>query len=82
MRELTRQDRTILQALGEVGNMGSAHTAARLARIKTYSPAETAARHCIKLTKLGLAEKKGTRMFPSWRISDAGRALLQEARDA
>lgn len=31
------------------------------------SPRETAAKFCIQLVKLGLAEKAGTQRFPMWR---------------
>ncbi len=40
---------------------------ARKAGIYTTSPRETAAKFCIQLVKLGLAEKGGTPMFPRWR---------------
>jgi hypothetical protein len=40
---------------------------ARRAGIYTTSPSETAAKFCIQLVKLGMAEKGGSRMFPKWR---------------
>ena len=40
---------------------------ARKAGVRTISSSETAAKFCIQLVKLGLAEKGGTRMFPLWR---------------
>ena len=45
----------------------SAHLIAGEAGIRTYSGAETAAKYAIQLTKLGLAEKGGTRRHPTWR---------------
>jgi len=40
---------------------------AQAAGITTTSPGETAAKFCIQLVKLGLAEKGGSPMFPEWR---------------
>lgn len=77
--KLTPLDRAVLSALDYTPLR--AHLIARMAKIHTMSPSETAARHCIKLTKAGLAEKIGTRMFPSWRITEAGRALLSTGAD-
>lgn len=49
---------------------------ARRAGIRTSSPTETVSKFCIQLTKLGLAEKSGSRMFPKWRrVSPQGGRL-------
>jgi hypothetical protein len=40
------------------------------ADLRTMSNRETAAKFCIILTKLGLAERGGTRTFPLWRKKD------------
>lgn len=77
--KLTEQDRVVLSALGE--SPASSGLIARAAKIRTSSPGETAARHCIKLTKVGLAVKSGTRTFPAWAITPAGRAALQEGKE-
>lgn len=37
------------------------------AGINTYSPRETAAKYCIQLVKLGLAEEGGAPHYPKWR---------------
>lgn len=78
MREtpkLTKQDIVVLRAIHEAG-CDTPGIIARIADIRTSSPRETAARHCIKLTKLGLAQKAGTAMFPEWQITEAGRRAL------
>ncbi len=76
--KLTQQDRDVLSALEMCGREASAGIVAAKAWLRTSSPRETAARHLIKLTKLGLAEKTGTRMFPTWRITEAGRQAIKE----
>lgn len=78
--KLSKQDWRVLRALDQVGRYTPAHPTwvGGAAQIRTYSVRETAARHLIKLTKLGLAEKRGTRMFPSWIITEAGRQALKE----
>jgi len=40
---------------------------AHRAKITTISPTETAAKICRQLTKMGLAEECGSRMYPTWR---------------
>lgn len=74
---LTRQDRKVLQALADVPLKPG--IIAQRAGIRTYSPRETASRHCIRLVGLGLAEKTGTAMFPEWKLTEQGRAALSEA---
>ena len=74
--KLTAQDRKVLAALDRHSG-ASSYAIAQGAGIRTMSPKETAARHLIKLTKEGLAEQTGTRMFPSWRITEAGRQSLK-----
>ena len=74
--KLTAQDRKVLAALDRHSG-ASSYAIAQGAGIRTVSPKETAARHLIKLTKEGLAEQTGTRMFPSWRITEAGRQALK-----
>jgi hypothetical protein len=65
----------VLSAIKD-GAARSANRVAIEAKVGTQSPAETAARYLIALTKMGLTSKEGTRMFPKWRITDAGRTLL------
>ncbi|MBA8846208.1 putative ArsR family transcriptional regulator [Ochrobactrum sp. RH1CCR137] len=74
--KLTAQDRKVLAALDRHSG-GTSYAIAKGAGIHTSSPSETAARHLIKLTKEGMAEHTGTRMFPSWRITEAGRQVLK-----
>lgn len=77
--KLTEQDQYVLLCLDMYKpNSVSARRIAHNSRIRTSSPSETAARHLIKLTKLGLAEKTGTRVFPEWRITTAGLSALKE----
>jgi hypothetical protein len=74
---LTRQDHHILEVLG----WHLARTAsgiAALASLEMQSSSKTAARHLTKLTTLGLAEQTGTRLFPTWVITDRGRLALAE----
>lgn len=73
---LTRQDMKVLAALQDVPLRPT--IIALNAGIRTMSPRETAARHCIKLVRLGFAEKVGKPMFPEWKLSEAGRAALSE----
>ena len=40
---------------------------ARRAKITTVSPRETASKFGIQLTKLGKAERGGSKQFPQWR---------------
>lgn len=77
--KLTKQDVVILRALDQFACGASSREIADSAGIRTTSPTETAARHLIKLAKLGLSEKVGTRMFPMWRVTAAGH---REARQA
>lgn len=75
--KLTDWQKRVLETLERYGCQQPGMVAAR-AFIRTSSPRETAARHCINLVKLGLAEKKGTRMYPEWQITEAGRAILSD----
>lgn len=74
----TKTDLAILQTLGGYHHAVYPGILARDHGIRTTSPRETAARHLIKLTKLGLAEWSGTRMWPKWRITEAGRKALSD----
>lgn len=74
--KLTEQDAKILAALKPFRGGVSSYRVGIEAKIRTSSIGETTARHLIKLTKLGLAAQTGTRMFPTWEITDAGRAAL------
>ena len=76
--EPTKADRAILAALDKYPDGVMPGILARDHGIRTMSPRETASRHLIKLTKLGLAEKDGTRVWPRWRITEAGRKALSE----
>lgn len=77
--KLTKQDREVLTSLDMYGSDSvSPRRVAAKSGIRTSSPGETAARHLIKLTKLGLADKTGSRMFPEWRINEAGRQALNQ----
>jgi hypothetical protein len=76
---LTKQDLVILRAL-DAFIRASSREIARRADLQTSSPTETAARHLIRATKLGLAEQVGTRMFPLWRITPAGRSALDQRK--
>lgn len=78
--KLTELDLSVLVALQKIGTPETSGTIARQAGIRTMSPRETAARHCIRLTKSGLALKSGTRMFPKWEITYEGRAALSELK--
>lgn len=74
---LTRQDHHILEVLG----WHLARTAsgiAALASLEAQASSKAAARHLTKLTALGLAEQTGTRLFPTWVITDRGRLDLAE----
>ena len=62
---LTDRQRQVYDALTH--DWLSALEIADKAQIKTYSGRETAAKFAIQLTKLGLAEKGGTRSQPVWR---------------
>lgn len=79
--KLTAQDRRVLRALS-ICSPATSRVVASEANIRTSSPSETAARHLIRLTNLGLAEKKGTCMFPHWIILEAGRAALEKETQA
>lgn len=63
--KLTLRQRQVYDAL--TNNFKSGSQIAQDAKIFTYSPAETASKFAIQLTKLGLAEKGGTRSAPRWR---------------
>ncbi len=80
MAKITPQDTRIPCALGGLVE-GFSSAVARQANITTMWPSETAGRHLIKLTKLGLAEQIGTRALPAWHITPAGRAALMEGKD-
>ena len=62
---LTFRQSQILNGLTD--EFASAGVVARRAGIHTISPSETAAKFCIQLVKLGLAEKGGERQYPMWR---------------
>jgi hypothetical protein len=78
MSALTKQDVRILQTLIYIGGAESPGIIAAKAGLRTSSPRETAARHCIKLTKLGYAFKSGSPMFPKWEATFDGRALIAQ----
>lgn len=67
--KLTDRQRQVLNALTE--EFEHPGRIAGRAQIYTCSPGETAAKYCIQLTKLGLAEKGGKKMFPKWRKASA-----------
>ena len=74
---LTEMDLSTLVAILSFGSEGATSgQVAGKARFRTMSPRETAARHCIRLVAAGYAKRGGTRMFPKWRITPAGRAAL------
>lgn len=77
--KLTEQDLFVLEALS-ICTPATSGVVATEARIRTSSPSETAARHLIKLTKMGMADKQGTRSFPHWTITPACRAALEASR--
>jgi len=77
-KTLTSQDRAVLEALSKYPDGARSYAVAQKAGIRTSSPRETAGRHLIKITKLGLADSIGTRMFPVWRITEAGRTALAQ----
>ena len=74
--KLTKQDIVVLAALVKAGGPETPGRLASNAALRTSSPRETAARHLIKLTKMGLAFKSGTAMFPKWEATFEGRAAL------
>lgn len=79
----TAMDMTTLNALSLLSSEGSAegftHDAVGLrAGFRNFSPSETAARHLIRLSHMGLVERKGTRSYPSWFITESGKALIGE----
>ena len=63
--KLTDRQRQVHEVLTH--DWKSASQISQDAGISTYSSAETAAKFAIQLTKLGLAEKGGTRSAPLWR---------------
>lgn len=63
--KLTTREQQVYDALTNKPQCAS--QIARAAFVSTSSPSETAASFCIKLVAKGLAEKCGTRRFPSWR---------------
>lgn len=77
--KLTTQDRRVLRALS-ICSPATSRVVASEANIRTSSPSETAARHLIRLTTLGLAEKQGTRMYPCWIVTSAGRQALATSK--
>jgi hypothetical protein len=62
--KITPRERDIYNVLSDVP-LSSSEIAQRVG-ICWVSPSEAAARHCISLTKKGLAVKRGSRMFPKW----------------
>lgn len=79
-KSLTKQDLVVLTALAKIDRPQDPSDLARLAGIRTSSPRETAARHCIKLTGLGLAFKSGSRAYPKWEATFDGRAVIAELK--
>lgn len=71
--KLTPREQQILAAL--TSEPSCSWEIARRAGIHTMSRGETAAKFCISLTKKGLAEKHGTRMFPKWTVRSVTVAL-------
>ena len=75
--KLTPMQRATLERLAMERDFKPAMGIAYKWGIRRSSPTETVAKFLIQLTKLGLAEKGGTRVSPVWRITDAGRTALQ-----
>lgn len=62
---LTERQQQVLSALTDA--FEGPRIIANRAKITTSSPGETAAKFCIQLVALGLAEKGGSPQFPKWR---------------
>lgn len=62
---LTQRQQQVYDALTDAFSNG--YRIAERAGITTSSPRETAAKFCIQLVDLGLAEKGGSPQFPEWR---------------
>lgn len=69
--KLTARQYQVFNALED--KFASSALIANRAGIHTISKSETAAKFCIQLVKLGLAEKGGTRAFPTWRRAPLSR---------
>lgn len=72
--KLTAQDRIVLAVL--LDEPASSYLVAERAGFSSMCRRENAARHCIKLSKMGLAIRMGKRSLPHWRITPAGRSAL------
>lgn len=64
-RPLTPMQQRVFDVLTDVSV--SPYVIADRAKIRTISPKETASKYCIQLVKIGLAERTGSAMYPSWR---------------
>jgi hypothetical protein len=62
--DVTPTEAAIFMALS--GEPEPSYAIARKAGLKNMNRGETAAKFCISLTKKGLAQKHGSRMFPMW----------------
>jgi hypothetical protein len=62
---LTPRQAQVLKALDD--EFARPDLIAARAGVRTSSPRETAAKYCIQLVTLGLAEKGGTPAYPKWR---------------
>lgn len=63
--KLTQRQQQVYDVLTETNGLNASQIA-RAADITTGWPAETAAKYAIQLSKLGLADRGGTRMHPLW----------------
>lgn len=69
MDDLTARQKQVLTVLGNAPL--HAGQIANMANIRTCSPRETASKYADQLVKLGLAQKGGSRVFPTWTIRQA-----------
>ncbi|KQP61040.1 helix-turn-helix domain-containing protein [Methylobacterium sp. Leaf108] len=74
--KLTPRERQVFEALSPTFARNSREIA-KLAGIRTSSSSETAAHYCIRLVAKGLAEKRGTAMFPEWKLAAPPPSLCQ-----
>jgi hypothetical protein len=65
MIRLTPREQQVYDALDVVFDRPD--VIARRVGITTRSPRETASKFCIRLVRLGLAERAGQKQFPQWR---------------
>lgn len=63
--KLTARQQQVYDAL--TNDWACSYDVAKRAGIRTQSPTETAARHCIALVKMGLVERGTARWFANWR---------------